>query len=85
MDNFCIRVARKRLCQNRNQVFVNFNRRHMARMLAQILRHSPNPRPYLQYKILRPNIRFPDDLIQDMRIYQKILTKLFLKTEIIFL
>ena len=71
--------------QNRKQCFINLNCCHFPCCFSQILCHGSDSRSNLQYKIILCDLCRIYNLIQNMSIDQKVLTKPFLECKIILL
>ena len=75
----------QRVLKNRDQRAVNLYGNDFLRRAGKVLCHGSDPRSDLQYTVVASDFRGADDLIQNMRIDQKVLTELFLEYKMIFL
>ena len=83
VDNRHIRVIRQRVLKNGDQHPVDFHRHHFSGRLRQVLRQSTYPRPDLHHTVFFRDPGRGDDLVQHMRINQKVLPELLLKRKFI--
>ena len=80
-----ILVSVQRILKNRDQRPVDLHRYDFSRRTGQILGHSSDSRTDLQHTVIRPDFGRPDNLVQHVCIYEKVLPELFLENKVIFL
>ena len=85
VDDSDIVILRKGFFQHRDKLLVYLHRYHLACGLCQILGKGSDSRSYLQHVIFGSYLRSPDYLIDNMAVYQEVLSEGFLEIEIVLL
>ena len=84
-DREIVVIAACVLAKDRDEVLVDLDRNDLLRPLAQHLRHRADAGPDLEHNILLRHARRVDDLVEHVRVDQKILPEFLLKHKMIFL